>query len=75
LNAQQKHRAICCAGNCGPFFPGGFGISDSCNTNTRSAGFIFGLCYRNDTGLEGETFLTSSKDFRVKEIEVFEIAD
>jgi hypothetical protein len=34
-----------------------------------------GFSYANDTGLDGETVLTGSLFFTVKEIEVFEIAE
>jgi hypothetical protein len=35
----------------------------------------FGYTYTNDTGLDGKMFFTGSKNFKVKEIEVFEITD
>jgi hypothetical protein len=75
LKAEEKQPAIKCDSEWGPFFLGGFGVSDNCNTNTASRAFIFGMCYTNDTGLDEETFLTGTRDFQVKEIEVFEIAD
>jgi hypothetical protein len=61
LKAECKHTEISCDSKCGPFFVGGFSVSDNWNTN--------------DTGLNGETFLTGSKNFQVTEIEVFEIVD
>jgi hypothetical protein len=35
----------------------------------------FGEIYTNDTGLDGETFLTGSPYFQAKEIEVFQITE
>jgi hypothetical protein len=35
----------------------------------------FGSTYTNDTGLNGGTFFTGSRHFKVREIEVFEIID
>jgi hypothetical protein len=35
----------------------------------------FGDVYTNDTGLDGATFFTGSRNFKVREIEVFEITD
>jgi hypothetical protein len=37
--------------------------------------FRFGESYTNGTGLNRETFFTGSKHVRVREIEVFAIAD
>jgi hypothetical protein len=75
LQGEWKHREIACDSKCGPYFPGGFGISDNCDTNTRSCPDIFGLSDTNDTGLDCETFLTGWTNFQGKEIELFEIAD
>jgi hypothetical protein len=46
-----------------------FGVSDNCNSWTN-----LGTSYTNDTGLDGKTFFTGSRNFQVKEIEVFEIS-
>jgi hypothetical protein len=75
LKTEEKGEAIRCDSKWGPFFSGGFGVSDNCNTNMESRHGMFGLRYTNDTRLDGETFLTGSENFQVKEIEVFEIAD
>jgi hypothetical protein len=75
LKGEWKHRAIKCNSKLGPSFAGGFAVSDNCSPNTENCAFTFGLRYTNDTGLDGETFLTGSKNFRVQEIEIFEIAD
>jgi hypothetical protein len=51
-----------------------FAIHSDCHmegSGTHAGGF--GKTYRNGTGLKGETFLTRSQNFTVKEIEVFEI--
>jgi hypothetical protein len=34
---------------------------------------MFGDTYTNDTGIDGKVFLAGSENFKVKEIEVFEI--
>jgi hypothetical protein len=70
----EKNEAICCVSTSGPHFRD-IGVSDRCNANTGSYTHSFGDCYTNDTGLDGRTFFTSSGNFKVKEIEVFEITD
>jgi hypothetical protein len=75
LKSEKKDRAISCDSKLCPSFVGGFSVSDNCSTNTNSRASSFGLCYTNDTGLNGEMFLTGSWNFQVKEIEVFEITD
>jgi hypothetical protein len=78
LNAERKDQAIYCASNFGPSF-GGVVVVNDCNANTRNYTQYFGISYTNDTGLGGKspncTFFTGSKNFQVKEIEVFEITD
>jgi hypothetical protein len=74
LKAEAKDRAMSCSVDAGPCFCD-IGVADNCNANTVSYTQHFGLCYTNDTGLKGETFFTGSKNFQVKEIEVFEITD
>jgi hypothetical protein len=74
LKAEQKHEAICCCSECGPVFYD-IGVDDNCNAHTSSVAYYFGRSYTNDTGLDGETFLTGSEEFQVKEIEVFEITE
>jgi hypothetical protein len=73
LKAEEKDRAIFCDSSIGPQF-GGLGVSGNCNTNTGSWSFL-GSSYANGTTLDGNTVLTGSFEFTVKEIEVFEIAD
>jgi hypothetical protein len=72
LRAEEKDEAIWCDSLCGPHF-GDIHVSDDCNADTCSWTHQFGSSYKNDTGLDGETFFTGSENFRVKEIEVFEI--
>jgi hypothetical protein len=72
LNAN-KECAINCKYDRGPHF-GDSCILENCNANKGSVSGGFGYSYTNDTGLDGETFLTGSYTFRVKEIEVFEIS-
>jgi hypothetical protein len=74
LKAERKHETIGCSSDWGPCF-GDIGVSDMCNTNTHSFTCNFGESYTNDTGLDGKTFFTPSKNFQGKEIEVFEIKD
>jgi hypothetical protein len=49
-------------------------VSESYNAKARSYSSL-GCTYANDTDLDGNTVLTGSCHFTVKEIEVFEIAD
>jgi hypothetical protein len=78
LKAEKKEEAICCYFSCGPHF-WDITVSDNCNANTNSHTGNFGWHYTNDTGLGGpvfhSTFFTGSPNFKVKEIEVFEITD
>jgi hypothetical protein len=75
LKNEHKDKAILCSFEYGPYFPGGIAVFDDCNANTDNVTKFFGETYTNDTGLNGKTFFTGSKYFRVKEIEVFEIKD
>jgi hypothetical protein len=86
LRVEKKDVAIACLSNSGPVFGyfvswplidsrGDIRVSDNCNANTNSATFDFGSIYTNDTGQNGTTFFTGSLNFRVKEIEVFEMTD
>jgi hypothetical protein len=69
----MKRRAIECDSRCGPRFDD-IGVSNNCNANTDSWTWV-GAIYTNDTGLDGNTVFTGSRNFRVKEIEGFEITD
>jgi hypothetical protein len=73
LKAEKKDKAIYCYYSGGPNF-WDIGVKDNCNANTDSWTYHFGRSYANDTGLFGNTFLTRSGNFTVREIEVFEIA-
>jgi hypothetical protein len=73
LEAEEKQDAIFCNSVCGPSFYGMW-VSNNCNANTDSYTNL-GPVYTNDTGLDGKTVFTGSRDFKVKEIEVFEITD
>jgi hypothetical protein len=72
LNREKQGEAICCDSKQGPQF-WDIGVYDRCNENSNSYTYNFGCSYNNDTGLDGDTFFTGAEDFRVKEIEVFEI--
>jgi hypothetical protein len=71
MKADQKQYAIYCDSSCGP----SFGDSDIAIPGQGSANTCFGNTYANDTGLDGKTLFAGSADFKVKEIEVFEITD
>jgi hypothetical protein len=72
LKAEWKGEAIGCHRNWGPYFCD-IAAADNCDANTDSPTEFFGVSYNNDTGLDGTTFFTGSENFKVKEIEVFEI--
>jgi hypothetical protein len=74
LKAEKKHQAITCDSTGGPHFGSDYdlGVSNFCNLNPNSGSFL-GNCYTNDTGLNGNIVFTGNFNFRVKEIEVFEI--
>jgi hypothetical protein len=72
IPAAKQQAIICCSG-WGPHFCN-IGVSDNCNANTASATRL-GDAYTNDTRLDQYTVFTGSKNFQVKEIEVFEIPD
>jgi hypothetical protein len=65
LKAESTNAAIPCVSTRGPHF-GDICLWDTCTGFSRSSTAHFGRAYTNDTGLQ---------DFKVKEIEVFEITD
>jgi hypothetical protein len=73
LKAEKKQRAIYCDSRDGPYF-GGIHVCDNCNAHTDSWTSL-GFVSTNDTGLDGKTVFTGSHNFKVREIEVFEITD
>jgi hypothetical protein len=73
LKAEKKDMAIHCATWYVVQFSGGICVEDECNAAATNYTDCFGQNYTNDTGLDGTTFFTGSKNFQVKEIEVFEI--
>jgi hypothetical protein len=74
LKAEKKSEAIFCLSGCGPHF-NDLVISNNCHAQPDSSTFRFGEAYTNDTGLTGSKLLTGSRNFKVKEIEVFEITN
>jgi hypothetical protein len=72
LKPEQHYMAMYNIAENGPNF-GDMGVSNNSNTNTSSHSEGFGVRYVNDTGLHPQTILTGSKNFKVKEIEMFEI--
>jgi hypothetical protein len=75
LKLDQKQSAIFCGDSSeGPTFgDGDISVSNNCNSNTDSHTSFFNNVYTNDTGLDSETFFTGSRNFTVRDIEVFEI--
>jgi hypothetical protein len=73
LRAEEKDRAIDCTSRYGPNFSD-IVVRDKCNANADSWTAL-GLTYTNDTELGALVFFTGSKNFQVKEIEVFEITN
>jgi GTPase involved in cell partitioning and DNA repair len=79
LKEEWKHQAVYCdSGHC-PCFDGGdagtgadIAVNAHCNTNTDNV-TTFGSAYTNDTGVDGNRVFMNSPNFKVKEIEVFEI--
>jgi hypothetical protein len=74
LQPEKKYQAIVCRSDCGPYFSD-IGVSNNCNTNTKSFADCFGDNYTNDTELDLTSFFTSSETFQVREIEVFEFTE
>jgi hypothetical protein len=76
LKSDKKNMAICCDRTFGPTFGASdLLVADNCNANSNSHTSNLGLTYNNYTGLEGKLFFTGATNFRVKEIEVFEITE
>jgi hypothetical protein len=74
LKAEMKHQAIICDPGWGPHFYD-ISVSNHCEANLKSYTVLIGRHYRNDTGLDEDTFLTGESYYTAKEIEVFEITD
>jgi hypothetical protein len=72
LKAETKEEALDCDSELSPSVCE-IGVFDDCNTNTDSFTYNFGIHYTNDTGRDKETFFTGSWNFKVQEIEVFDI--
>jgi hypothetical protein len=78
LKADQRHRAIGCWPDYGPYFGDNFAdmrVDDGCNSFAGSHTNGLDSAYTNDTGLDGKSFCTGSTLFAAREIEVFEITD
>jgi hypothetical protein len=75
LRPGMRHRAIDCSSKWGPIFGKDIVVHTDCNTNYNSYTHLGNLSYTNDTGLDNEIVFTGGKNFKVKEIEVFEITD
>jgi hypothetical protein len=73
LKNEGKSVAVHCDSLSGPSFVD-ICVCENRNANA-STGSYLGRSYANDTGLDGQTVLTGSRYFAVREIEVFEIRD
>jgi hypothetical protein len=72
LKPEKGDWAISCYSQWGPSFRD-ISVRDNCHETTSSYTLTFGSNYTNDAWRDGEVFFTGSKNFQVKEIEVFEI--
>jgi hypothetical protein len=72
LKAEKQYMAIICFTDDGPQFGYDICVSNDCNANAGSHTFL-GYSYTNDTGMDQKTFFTGAQNFRVQEIEMFEI--
>jgi hypothetical protein len=82
LKFQTRDRALVCESLVGPCFGHDIFISDNCNQvkprlqeDSFNSFTWFGCSYTNDTGLDEKRVFTGSREFQVKEIEVFEITE
>jgi hypothetical protein len=75
LTREKEHVAIQCMSDWGPNFHE-IGISNLSNENDESFAYFDGSedSYINDSNVDGRTLFTGSEQFRVKEIEVYEIS-
>jgi hypothetical protein len=76
VKQDQVGYAIWTGAAYGPIFGAGHDICvlNDCHASTSNYTSGFGKTYVNDTGREGETFLTGGPRFTVREIEVFELS-
>jgi hypothetical protein len=72
LSSTTEVPAIYCRSDWGPSF-NDIGVKGNCDRNTDSYTSFFGSHYTADSVLNADVFFTGAKDFRVEEIEVFEI--
>jgi hypothetical protein len=76
FSLSQPQYAIYCNSAYGPTFGSGHDIYVANNSDANVSSYTnFGTGYVNYTGREGRTVFTGAYNFRVKEIEVFEIKD
>jgi hypothetical protein len=72
----SNKRAIYCAASDGPSFGCGTDIRVLANCNSHNNNYSsFGCSYKNETGIDGHTFLDGEYHYTVKELEVFLISD
>jgi hypothetical protein len=81
MKPEQKLYAMCChSTGCLVWIGhyGAIGILPDCNSNSKSHNDGFGhssSSFVNDTGLDGKTLFTGKSNFRVKELEIFELTE
>jgi uncharacterized coiled-coil protein SlyX len=75
LKSEEKAKAIDCRSSYGPCFGFDIWVTNNCNGTYDSDSLTFGASYNNDTGLKKERFFTGAGNFKVQEIEVFEITN
>jgi hypothetical protein len=73
IKAEMKHQAFTCETKRCPTFGNGDLVVFCDYWNPRGSALKFGEVYNNDTGLDGATFFTGSREFEIEEMEVFEI--
>jgi hypothetical protein len=76
LKTEKKDQAIICDSSDGPRFGSDcdLAVITQCDMNANSHSCL-GISYINDTGLDNKIVFAGDHDFKVKEIEVFEITD
>jgi hypothetical protein len=75
LKPERKESAIDAHSSYCPIFGGGYVllVYSRCNTNTNSHMHCLGHAYTNDSGVANDKLFTGSTNFKVKQIEGFEI--
>jgi uncharacterized coiled-coil protein SlyX len=75
LKSEEKAKATSCHPCFGPCFGFDIWVNTNCNNTFYSDTMSIGRSYFNDTGVNEIRFFTGSRNFKVEEIEVFEITN